>query len=90
MTRLVTSVADNMYMRENKTPKEKKMIIKEKTIKVTDYIDNGKTINRKQWITMWVNEDGQYCSGRIGFGGMRIAYRKGQKCYIERMWENYA
>ena len=78
-----------MYMRENKTPKEKQMIIKEKTIKVTDYIDNGKTINRKQWITMWVNEDGQYCIGRIGFGGMRIAYRKGQKNYIEKMWRNY-
>ena len=56
------------------------MIIKEKTIRVED--------NRKQWITMWVNEDGQYCIGRIGFGGMRIAYRKGQKNYIERMWEN--
>ena len=66
--------------RENKTPKEKQMIIKEKTIKVAD--------NRKQWITMWVNEKGQYCIGRIGFGGMRIAYRKGQKNYIERMWEN--
>ena len=76
MTRLVTSVTDNTYR------KEKQMIIKEKTIKVAD--------NRKQWITMWVNEDGQYCIGRIGFGGMRIAYRKGQKNYIERMWENYA
>ena len=76
MTRLVTSVADNTYR------KEKQMIIKEKTIKVAD--------NRKQWITMWVNEEGQYCIGRIGFGGMRIAYRKGQKNYIERMWENYA
>ena len=76
MTRLVTSVTDNTYR------KEKKMIIKEKTIRVED--------NRKLWISMWVNEDGQYCSGRIGFGGMRIAYRKGQKNYIERMWENYA
>ena len=76
MTRLVTSVTDNTYR------KEKHMILKEKTIKVAD--------NRKQWITMWVNEDGQYCIGRIGFGGMRIAYRKGQKNYIERMWENYA
>ena len=76
MTTLVTSVTDNTYR------KEKQMIIKEKTIKVAD--------NRKQWITMWVNEDGQYCIGRIGFGGMRIAYRKGQKNYIERMWENYA
>ena len=76
MTILVTSVADNTYR------KEKQMIIKEKTIKVAD--------NRKQWITMWVNEEGQYCIGRIGFGGMRIAYRKGQKNYIERMWENYA
>ena len=58
------------------------MIIKEKTIRVED--------NRKLLISMWVNEDGQYCIGRIGFGGMRIAYRKGQKSYIERMWENYA
>ena len=66
------------------------MIIKEKTIQVTDYIDNGKTINRKQWISMWINANGQYCIGRIGFGGMRIAWRKGQKKYIERMWKNYA
>ena len=58
------------------------MIIKEKTIRVED--------NRKLWISMWVIEDGQYCIGRIGFGGMRIAYRKGHKNYIERMWENYA
>ena len=57
------------------------MIIKEKTIKVAD--------NRKQWITMWVNEEGQYCIGHIGFGGMRIAYRKGQKNYIEKMSRNY-
>ena len=71
-----------MYMRENKTPKEKQMIIKEKTIKATD--------NRKLWLSMWRNENGQYCIGRIGFGGMRIAWRKGQKSYIERMWENYA
>ena len=35
------------------------------------------------------NENGQYCIGRIGFGGMRIAYRKGQKNYIEKMWRNY-
>jgi len=69
-------------MRENETPKEKQMIVKEKTIKVAD--------NRKQWISMWINANGQYCIGRIGFGGMRIAYRKGQKRYIERMWENYA
>ena len=58
------------------------MIIKEKTIKVTD--------NRKLWLSMWRNENGQYCIGRSGVGGMRIAYRKGQKNYIERMWENYA
>ncbi len=75
MTKLVTSVTDNTYR------KEKKMIIKEKTIRVED--------NRKLWISMWVNEDGQYCIGRIGFGGMRIAYRKGQKNYIEKMWRNY-
>ena len=58
------------------------MIIKEKTIRVED--------NRKLWISMWVNEDCLYCIGRIGFGGMRIDYRKGQKNYIDRMWENYA
>ena len=57
------------------------MIIKEKTIKVAD--------NRKLWLSMWRNENGQYCIGRIGFGGMRIAWRKGQKSYIERMWSNY-
>tara|TARA_Y100000593_G_C4254044_1_gene308681 strand:+ start:557 stop:781 length:225 start_codon:yes stop_codon:yes gene_type:complete len=59
----------------------KKMIIKEKTIKATD--------NRKLWLSMWKNENGQYCIGRIGFGGMRIVWRKGQKSYIERMWSNY-
>ena len=58
------------------------MIIKEKTIKATD--------NRKVWLSMWRNENGQYCIWRIGFGGMRIVWRKGQKNYIERMWENYA
>ena len=58
------------------------MIIKEKTIRVEN--------NRKLWISMWVNGDGQYSIGRIGFGGMRIAWRKGQKKYIERIWENYA
>ena len=81
MTRLVTSVADNMYMRENKTPKEKKMIIKEKTIRISD--------TKKRWISMCRNEDGTYCIGYIHKDGTFATYRKGQKNYIERVWSNY-
>jgi len=57
------------------------MIIKEKTIKVT--------ANRKRWISMWRNKDGEYCIGYLHYNGLRAVYRKGQRKYIERMWRNY-
>ena len=57
------------------------MVLKEKTIRVED--------NRKLWISMWVNDKGHYCIGRIHTNGTRAVYRKGQKNYIEKMWRNY-
>ena len=76
MTRLVTSVTDNTYR------KEKQMIIKEKTIRISD--------TKKRWVSLWGNQDGVYCIGCIHKDGTRAVYRKGQKSYIKRIWENYA
>ena len=76
MTRLVTSVTDKTYR------KEKQMILKEKTIRISD--------TKKRWVSMWVNQDGVYCIGCIHKDGTRAVYRKGQKSYIKRIWENYA
>ena len=58
------------------------MILKEKTIRISD--------TKKRWVSMWVNLDGVYCIGCIHKDGTRAVYRKGQKDYIKRIWENYA
>ena len=57
------------------------MIIKEKTIRISD--------TKKRWISMCRNEDGTNCIGYIHKDGTFATYRKGQKNYIARVWSNY-
>jgi hypothetical protein len=55
-------------------------------------------VGDRTWLTIRIGDheilvnvqDGVYCIGCIHKDGTRAVYRKGQKDYIKRIWENYA